>query len=542
MIIKYKKTELDIYINQSIVDYDLNKSIDISDIAIKFNYAISRIGLDNNKIEYWSSKISERNTLNCDLFLEICNIEFILNLFNENKFLELHTNNPVYYIFFKKKSKISLVDKLKFIILYFLNTQKTYVSSFLFLMKNIYFYLTYFPYKKLINFSNHTIIQTWTNLEEFSSNTNGFKNDYNKELISSLKKEKDNVKTWFIPIKKINNKIFFSFIKKNRDKFFIMEDYMSISDYFLSFIIFIKTRFMKINQIEINKSNYTDIFRYYQKKETANLGVLIYFFIRRLNILKYSNVNFFIQHENDIFEKSLIFSARKYIKSVKLIGHFHTTKPRNLLCLDYANIEEFTNAPKPDLIIFNSDRYKIFFEKKYTGLPFLNGISLKQQKYDFNIPDKNYSKNRFILVILPGAYKEAVYILKFLNSANLKDVELIFKPHPMERINISNYYFADNFRIIEELDSINSLGITKVLSGYSGLAVELYLSGLNIGLIYNKNKLLINPFDDTQVNDYALINDKLSLEKFISREFLKNKVNHIFNDDLENYDIFLSNL
>ena len=74
------------------------------------------------------------------------------------------------------------------------------------------------------------------------------------------------------------------------------------------------------------------------------------------------------------------------------------------------------------------------------------------------------------------------------------------------------------------------------------MAVELYLSGLKVGLIYNKQNLLINPFDDTNINDYSLINDFDSLKDFIVTDFKENKINHLFNLGKDNYKVFLSSL
>ena len=100
MRIFYKNIDLRISINETILDYDINKDLNLKNLRSSFNSAIEKLSIENNSFDYWSSKISERNTLVNDLFLDVCRISLINSLINKEDRLVIYTNNFFVYQFF----------------------------------------------------------------------------------------------------------------------------------------------------------------------------------------------------------------------------------------------------------------------------------------------------------------------------------------------------------------------------------------------------------------------------------------------------------
>ena len=71
--------------------------------------------------------------------------------------------------------------------------------------------------------------------------------------------------------------------------------------------------------------------KHYQNKESVSLAPIFYSFTKKLKEMSSDNIIFIHHHENMILEKALILGVRKYLPKSKLIGYFHTTKPRNQL-------------------------------------------------------------------------------------------------------------------------------------------------------------------------------------------------------------------
>jgi len=82
----FSKTDLQIFIDGQSIKYDINVDIEIEIIRNEFNEKIASIALEqHDKLEYWLLRISERNTMGCDLFLDICYLLLIQKYYSLNK-------------------------------------------------------------------------------------------------------------------------------------------------------------------------------------------------------------------------------------------------------------------------------------------------------------------------------------------------------------------------------------------------------------------------------------------------------------------------
>lgn len=529
MKIIYKNKDLEFYIEGNNIDFDLNKDIDINSIRLMFNKQIANLSINNDSISYWTSRISERNTLIHNLFLDICKIELIKKYSQEKKQITIYTNNVSLFLFFKNEARLSLLTSVLFIITKFLVSCKPYLTLVKYVKKKIIFNLRYKNKAYTKDLSNHVIIQTWVSDGNFKENN--FKDTYYGNLASLLKQKKKKVITWpvFFNVHNVNNTI--SFLRRNHHDFLIMEDYLSIIDYLVSIKHFFQKRYLKFGQIIINKNDYSSIFDFYKKKECIEEASLMYRFAKKLKENKIDNTTFLINHENMIYEKGFIFGVRTYLKNSKVIGYFHSTKPKNMLCLDFASIDESILAPKPDLIIFNSYVYNNFFKKKYSKIPTKNGIAFKQQYLNSYPFQKNKVNQSNILVLFSGLEDEVKLMFSIISKVSHKHF-FLFRMHPMYKFDVKDFYSKNNYKLVNNEIISNLLLISgKVISTYSALALEISVQGFKLGLVYDKKKLLINPFDDTGIKNYNLISSLNELTLFLEEKSTKETRTSFFNTE-----------
>lgn len=536
MIIKYDKTDLEIYIESQKYDYNINKDIDIDLIRTQFNNTIGYLSKKHNSLEYWLMRLSERNTLVHNLFLDICRIYLLKSLVNQHENIEVHTNNLAIYLYFSKGTNIVLKDRFLFKSKIFLVTNKPYLLVVKFLLKRFMFNIKYKNKTRAKPIQHTIIIQTWVSDGNFKDNN--FKDSYYADLAEYLRKNGNKVIIWPVFYNVKNQTKAVNFIRKHNDEFILIEDYLHPLDYIDAIKHFIKKRFLNLGKVTIDDDDFTNIFKYYQKKESVEMVSLFYSFTKRIKENKSENITFIQNHENMIPEKALILGVRKYLPSSKVIGYFHTTKPKNLLCLEYASDEEYKIAPKPEEVIFNSFKYRQYFEEKLPQMICKDGVGFKQLHLRDKIKTGDNKSNK-ILVLFSGTNDEIKLMFNLLNSLE-SEYEFIFRMHPMNRFDVQNYYKEENYKVENEtsLDSLIAK-VSKIISTYSAVAVESALSGVNVGFLYNKKELLINPFDDTDIENYQLISNNKELEEFLNTNFKSIEVKKIFNVKDEDYKIFL---
>ena len=527
MRIFYKNIDLRISINETILDYDINKDLNLKNLRSSFNSAIEKLSIENNSFDYWSSKISERNTLVNDLFLDVCRISLINSLINKEDRLVIYTNNFFVYQFFKNRTRSTFINKLKFRLNYLFQIIKSYLKLLKLTYKILYLKLRYTNKKFIKKITDIIIIQTWVSDTNFKGNS--FSDSYFKDLSKYYKSIGMSSIIWPVFYNVKDYKKVFKFLRDNKNDFMIMEDYLTLGDYKIILKNFFNKKNLRLNKISINGLDFSNTFNYYNKIEPPEFTTIFYNFINRLNKIDSKNLTFIINHENMVGEKMLIMGTKKFLKKSKVIGYFHSSKPKNLLCLDYAGKKEFKIAPKPDKIIFNSNSYKIFFESKYSKLICKNGPALKQL-YLNKLPNKkNISED--ILVLFSGNYRDIYIMFKLLNNIKSK-YSMIFRMHPMLLFDVKKYYTFNNYIVNNKSNLVDLITMSrKVISTYSATAIEASLIGKSVGLIYDKTRIRLNPYDDLGLNNYNLISDSLELQHFINDKTNLTKTRSVFNLD-----------
>ena len=110
----YKNTPLEIYSHNARVQYDINRDININLLRRDFNRLISKLSIKHNSTEYWLMKISERNTLTHDLFLDFCRIHLVDLLKDKYSNIDIHTNNCALYSYYEDQITMSKIDRMLF--------------------------------------------------------------------------------------------------------------------------------------------------------------------------------------------------------------------------------------------------------------------------------------------------------------------------------------------------------------------------------------------------------------------------------------------
>ena len=92
-----------------------------------------------------------------------------------------------------------------------------------------------------------------------------------------------------------------------------------MSDYIEAIRHFVKKRFFHLGQIIIDNDDFTNIFKFYQKKESLENVSLFYNFTKRFREKGSSHITFIVNHENMVSEKALILGVKDYLKDLILL-------------------------------------------------------------------------------------------------------------------------------------------------------------------------------------------------------------------------------
>ena len=109
-------------------------------------------------------------------------------------------------------------------------------------------------------------------------------------------------------------------------------------------------------------------------------------------------------------------------------------------------------------------------------------------------------------------------ILKILNSEKFKHFNFLFRMHPMNNFKIKEYYDYDNYKIVnnKKINDLLNYNTSKVITGYSGMAVEFQQRNFKVCLVADKEKLFLNPFDNLNITNYKIVYSSEELFKFVN--------------------------
>ena len=339
-----------------------------------------------------------------------------------------------------------------------------------------------------------------------------------------------------------------SIIKKNKiNNHLFLHNFFSIKvlsgiliNYFL-----IKIKFFSIEKkinicVKSQNNSYLWVF-FIEKFRDAFIGSLSVYNLYYLKIFENLFSNIFYQKqclyllENQPWEKALIHNWKKN-NNGKIIGVQHSTVRYWDLRYydDYKTKFNYSNLiPKPDLKTYNSVMHLNLLKKSKQSLS--NCQLVEAHRYlHLNNLSRTYnidSKQKFILIL--GEINEDITknILRIVSKAFTsikRNYEIIFRPHPMTRLDLSNYQSL-NLRSIENKSLSQLLQITSLVisSSSSSSILEAVLKKVPVICVRDNYNLNLSPVKSIYKISY--VNNVKDLIKSVD-ELINTKIKHTRSD------------
>lgn len=415
---------------------------------------------NSHSLDWWASNPATRNPYNSKVFELICIIETLKKLPNNKKFL-IEVGNKAYkktiINSLKKKEKNKKIRLKK-------NFYHNNIFSF---MKSLVFNLLMliivknFTKKKYLKKNNISLISTYTTL-----------NPKSPERLYRLddKKNKLNEKYFFVPTFIITNKIFklWNIIKILEKKNYIFrEHYLSIKDYFYSFLHFHRIRkfekkFIKYKSYDLSPQINYELRSLSNSSSRVNC-ILNYSFIKNLKKEEIKPKKFVIWFENQP-DKILCLAINKYFPKSSTIGY-----------------QGFTNIPQ----LMNSVPAK--YEKSGKLLPkklVVIGKAYKKAR-------KEFYKNIKIFIGPAQVYKKALQEKKKIKKINkfliiLSDFKDINKT--LLNMVIKNNEVFENHKLVIKLPKGQSIADVKNLKMFPK---NFHFTNDNLHALMKKTEIVI---------------------------------------------------
>ena len=144
-----------------------------------------------------------------------------------------------------------------------------------------------------------------------------------------------------------------------------------------------------------------------------------------------------------------------------------------------------------------------------------------------------------LLVLFSGDSQELIWQVSLLKEIP-KKYKILVKFHPFYHFDLDDIWNYEDYEVIKN-DSLSEVlsRKPKILSTYSMLALECATLGLDVGLVYNKGRLIFNPFDSTNINNYSLISNPAELKIFLGKERSNYPSSNFFNISKENKETLI---
>lgn len=433
----------------------------------------STINRKYHSFEWWGSQVASRNSASTPLLL---NITF---LFSAKKIFVKAHENLIFILKSRALSDCISIEAIKNryqVVSYwsiFNRYTKTLKLWFYYSAQIIYFLRQILQSRKtaftlsqpLLQKKSwaikRIIIRSWVTKSNFDKSGNFTDRNFGR-LPSWLRSK--NYEVWILPMffnlsMKIKN--VYELLKKQDTSYLIPDCFLKYSDYLTVLLNSYRVLRIKIENIEINKTNIAPIFNEVLRDcgfdpflALLNLSSLL---IKRLKEKNFEVDRFYYAFESNAPEKQFILSCRKYFPNSEIIGYQHTTFFSNQLAYHLGSNEKEYH-PLPSKIICSGPLYVELHKK--AGFPpeiLVTGPSLR-----FEIPNtyiiekRNFlGQKKILLLPLTFSYDLAIDLFVKLNQIlkDLQDYRILIRCHPflskkrliyyLGRIGMNNYEFAD---------------------------------------------------------------------------------------------------
>jgi len=348
----------------------------IARLRIPYLDLFARLNKQYNSLEWWCSHIASKQSSSTPLQLNITYLFCAKNIIND--FINSHNQKRIIFI----ADSQALIDSIANIgkqnnIEVFLSRRKvyklikvfslvvTYISRVAFFILKSYYYRRFaplcikpefckFPEKKKI------ILRSW--VTQVTLDKKGVFKDRNFGTLADWLKSKG-YEAMILPMffnLDISAKDMRSLIKNQNIHFIIQEYYLKSIDYIRAIYMAWKQIKIPLNNISLESTNLTLLFREIQFQEGFGVGALSaylsYPLLKRFKDMGFEIDRFYYPFENNLPEKPFILGCKKYFPDSEVIGYQHTAWHKNQLG-QFLGTEEAKFHPIADKIICSGPIY-----------------------------------------------------------------------------------------------------------------------------------------------------------------------------------------
>jgi hypothetical protein len=406
---------------------------------------ITTLGRRYNSGAWWSSRISERNTLVNSLFLTCCYLHIVKDLilkFNDTlcvvceDWALLETLASLAQDYDWQVKRISRPSSLR---------EKIFLWKRLITQTLLLFYMAI--RQKLLDQDQPSIKQNQpcvaihTYVDEGCLGENGiFRDRYYPGLSRWL--EKNGYFVVVIPVLSNLKRSYASvwnWFHHSSQRFLNPFYYYQLSDYIFTLKTAWQATSLPPSQIFFHGLDVTLLFAAERQRSAFDcLQQILYLRLpKRLAAAGWRIDAVITEYENMIPEKLLILGFRKYFQATKIVGVQHSGLYPLLLCL-FVTPGEAEFAPLPDRVVCNGEFFRnVLVQEGLPGEKAVVGPALRYA-YLFDLARKtaiNTGEQLDIFVPLPLMIDDGVELfIKLIQAVGQKELRVAIKPHPMFRL------------------------------------------------------------------------------------------------------------
>jgi len=475
-----------------------------------FYEVTARLGAQYHSIEWWTSTISERNTMTCSLFLHCCYVYLASQVMDSGEDLCIIADSNaviknISSVAAKKgiraESRTSFTLKDGPVRVFAEGLLKLVLHLGVFLsarLNKLYHTVITGKYTPLEN--PDVILHTW--VDEKCFGPDGQFRDRYFTILPDYYKRNNVRKATFVSFsyRNITRSIWkaFSFFHTNKDHFIVLQDHYCIWDYLFPFRIWLKQRRFAFRSVVLKDADCSILFNEHHRNEPIRFESMYYLLFKRLAKKGIKPKMVMDGFENLFTDKLIQLGVRKFMPGTAVHGFFHVAPPPQALCF-FTDMEERDVAPLPDRIICNGRRYKdILAKENYPGERIVVGAALRYL-YLHNIRQASGgSSGKFrILLVLPIEKETVVELFYKLKEAveGINRFRMILKPHPMQTTIIKKIRgdFLPETEVFTGAmdDALNACDI--VVSGATGAVLDCVMADKEVIRIGRSTQIDLDP-------------------------------------------------
>ena len=512
----------------------------------KFNIFHNKSFENNNNFSLWDMSIFEEKSIYKSPYInEIIKILALKEIVKKKK------TKKIIIFSDNKNLKLNILSLIKDIEIEF-NLTKTKTKKEKKLFRNNILYFTYY----LLNFflkryrlfnpvfklkkNSIMVYDYFAYFNKSEAFKNNFISSYWKKLIPSLRENNININFFHITMDEKNFDIktklnILNNLNKSKNMSHnIIDTQIDLIIFFKVITIFFKNYFnYRIFKLKNSRNLIFQNKILYQMFIDSYIGVwsiknlFVHYMIQKY--VKYTNENNKVViyiNEFQGWEKSLIYNLNKNkinnhfgiqfnpIRNWDLRYNFKVTKknkhlfPNNIITFYSSSIRQISKN------FYKGTVPKIFLTEN------LRPIEIKLNKF-------NKTKNKSILLLGDHDDGSTINLLNIVNNFKKLNFQANFeyKPHPISKINISNFKELKGIKVYKNNDCFNFKYYAYIVSNKTSLGLELKKMNIKTGIILDKENLNLSPVDK---NHMYFIKNEIDLNSFINSKTRKR-----INSDME---------